>query len=138
MEQGLKQHCFSDPGLALSIKDSVDDRMLSMVKEGVKVLLPGLNTDDVYLVGRCLYANTVDAQWIVGPHPEDSDVILACGFNGEGFKHSIVVGEAVASIAQTSRVPASCWPVWGLLQKTCDPSRWDFPKRKKQEQTTVH
>ena len=46
------------------------------------------------LVMRCLYQNTPDKEFIIGPH-EDDDIVVACGFNGGGFQ----MGPMVARLA---------------------------------------
>jgi len=50
--------------------------------------------------GRCMYTNHLypDEVFVVGPHPTDSDIVIATGFGGEGFKFGAVVGELVADV----------------------------------------
>lgn len=98
LSEGLKAHCYDDPGILSEATDATDERMLESIQNGVRLLLPYLNPDDIFLSCRCFYANTTDGEWIVGHHPEDNDVILVSGFNGEGFKHNLVVGEFVADL----------------------------------------
>lgn len=47
---------------------------------------------------RCLYTEHLgpDEDFVVGPHPGESNVWTACGFAGEGFKFGPVVGFWVA------------------------------------------
>lgn len=47
----------------------------------------------------CLYTNSPDSHFIVGHHPNDSRVTLACGFSGHGFKFASVMGEVLADLA---------------------------------------
>jgi sarcosine oxidase len=49
----------------------------------------------------CLYTLTPDEHFILGPHPDHSTVVLACGFSGHGFKFAPVVGEIVADLVTT-------------------------------------
>ena len=35
---------------------------------------------------RCLYQNSPDLQMMVGAHPADARVVVACGFSGGGFQ----------------------------------------------------
>lgn len=47
----------------------------------------------------CLYTNTPDGHFVVDRHPEQRDVVFACGFSGHGFKFASVMGEALADLA---------------------------------------
>lgn len=47
----------------------------------------------------CPYTNTPDEDFVIGPHPQCDQVVLACGFSGHGFKFAPVVGEVLADIA---------------------------------------
>lgn len=51
----------------------------------------------------CMYTNTPDENFVVGPHPELSRVILAAGFSGHGFKLAPVIGEILADLALEGR-----------------------------------
>jgi sarcosine oxidase len=48
-----------------------------------------------------MYSNTPDQHFVVAQHPEHSNVTVACGFSGHGFKFVPVVGEVVADLATT-------------------------------------
>lgn len=75
--------------------------------------LPGDEADIRYPISRflpaaegpllglrvCLYTNTPDAHFIVDTHPQDSRVVIACGFSGHGFKFASVMGEVLADLA---------------------------------------
>ena len=43
---------------------------------------------------------TEDGYFVLGQHPFDSNVFVACAGNGEGFKFGMVLGEAVADLSQ--------------------------------------
>ncbi len=50
-------------------------------------------------VGKtCMYTMTPDEHFIIDHHPRHSNVVLASGFSGHGFKFSSVVGEVVADL----------------------------------------
>ena len=51
----------------------------------------------------CLYTNSPDGHFIIGPHPVHDNVILACGFSGHGFKFATVMGQALAELAIDGR-----------------------------------
>jgi sarcosine oxidase len=56
----------------------------------------------------CLYTNSPDGDFIVGPHPGHEHVTIACGFSGHGFKFASVMGEVLADLAATGKTP---WPI---------------------------
>jgi sarcosine oxidase len=53
----------------------------------------------------CLYTMTPDEHFVIDKHPEFSQVTLAAGFSGHGFKFASVLGEVLAELA-TDRKPA--------------------------------
>lgn len=46
----------------------------------------------------CMYTNTPDLHFIIGPHPEAERVLLLGGFSGHGFKFAPVIGEIAADL----------------------------------------
>jgi len=46
----------------------------------------------------CLYTMTPDEHFIIGPHRDHPDVIVAAGFSGHGFKFAPVVGEILGEL----------------------------------------
>lgn len=79
--------------------ERLNPELLQRQQEVAARYLPGVDIDKVQLWMRCLYQITSDGQFIVGAHPQDEDVILACGFNGHGFQQSPAVAELVCSYA---------------------------------------
>lgn len=53
----------------------------------------------------CMYASAPDDAFVLGPLGGTSQVVLACGFSGHGFKFVPVVGEIVADLVQTGTTP---------------------------------
>ncbi|MBC8108326.1 MAG: N-methyl-L-tryptophan oxidase [Anaerolineae bacterium] len=51
----------------------------------------------------CLYTNSPDSHFIIGEHPNDSRILLACGFSGHGFKFASVMGEVMCDLATKGR-----------------------------------
>jgi sarcosine oxidase len=47
----------------------------------------------------CMYTNTPDGHFVLATHPRYSNVAVACGFSGHGFKFVPVVGEILADLA---------------------------------------
>lgn len=46
----------------------------------------------------CMYTNTPDEHFVIGPHPSMEGVFVAGGFSGHGFKFASAVGEGVAAL----------------------------------------
>jgi sarcosine oxidase len=65
----------------------------------------------------CMYTNTPDEHFVIGRHPGQERVVVACGFSGHGFKFVPVVGEIVADLVAGDR---TSMPI-GLF----DPTRFD-------------
>ncbi|MGH3443677.1 MAG: N-methyl-L-tryptophan oxidase [Nitriliruptorales bacterium] len=61
--------------------------------------LPGLEAEPDG-ASACLYTNTPDGHFAIGPHPDLDDVVVAAGFSGHGFKFASVVGEVAADLAE--------------------------------------
>ncbi|MFN7021954.1 MAG: N-methyl-L-tryptophan oxidase [Phycisphaerales bacterium] len=56
----------------------------------------------------CVYENSPDGHFIIDRHPGASNVVVACGFSGHGFKFASVVGEVVAEMVLDG---GTRWPV---------------------------
>ena len=88
--------CAHHGGL-LTTADALDRTVTSdderQVREFVDVHLPQLGA--IVESRVCMYTNTPDENFVIGPHPEIPRVILACGFSGHGFKLAPAVGELV-------------------------------------------
>lgn len=53
----------------------------------------------------CLYTNTPDTDFLLGPHPIREDVVVAGGFSGHGFKFAPLVGRLAVDMATGEPVP---------------------------------
>ncbi len=51
----------------------------------------------------CMYTNSPDHQFIIDRHPNHSNVIVACGFSGHGFKCASGIGQVLAELALDGR-----------------------------------
>lgn len=51
----------------------------------------------------CLYTHTPDRHFLVDRHPEFSQVTIAAGFSGHGFKFTSVLGETLAELSLEGR-----------------------------------
>jgi len=53
----------------------------------------------------CLYTNTPDCHFVLGPHPDEPRLIVASACSGHGFKFATVIGEILADLATTGTSP---------------------------------
>jgi sarcosine oxidase len=51
----------------------------------------------------CIYTDTPDYHFILGPHPSEPRVVLASPCSGHGFKFASAIGEVVADLVTTGR-----------------------------------
>ncbi|HSR66426.1 MAG TPA: FAD-dependent oxidoreductase [Acidobacteriota bacterium] len=63
----------------------------------------------------CVYTRTPDRHFVMGPHPRISNVFLAGGGSGHGFKHGPLVGEYAAAMMSKNRPFPSQWRLDRLL-----------------------
>ncbi|MCX5262459.1 FAD-dependent oxidoreductase [Streptomyces sp. NBC_00199] len=65
----------------------------------LRLRIPAL-ADGRFLSGAaCTYTLTPDEHFVLSPHPHHSQVTIACGFSGHGFKFVPVIGETIADLA---------------------------------------
>ena len=69
-----------------------------VVREGIVSYFPDANGPTLALK-TCIFTNTPDEHFIIDAHPECSQVFIAAGFSGHGFKFCSVVGEIMADLA---------------------------------------
>jgi sarcosine oxidase len=68
------------------------------IQAALEAWMPGAGAR-VIETAVCQYDLTPDRNFVVGLHPDDSDVIVAGGFSGHGFKFAPVIGEIVTGLA---------------------------------------
>ena len=79
-----------------------------------------LNESIAAEIGRCTtrqvcqYTLTPDRHFVIDCHPANSNIVVAAGFSGHGFKFAPVVGELLADLAETG---STRWSV-GFLSAT--------------------
>ncbi|MDA4125512.1 MAG: N-methyl-L-tryptophan oxidase [Thaumarchaeota archaeon] len=49
--------------------------------------------------GTCIYTNTPDLNFAIGPHPDDSRITVVSACSGHGFKFASAIGEVAADLA---------------------------------------
>lgn len=70
----------------------------------------------------CKYEHTPDEDFIIDRHPLHSNVLVAGGFSGHGFKFSSVVGEILADLATSGATNHNIQP-FALSRFTPDHSQ---------------
>lgn len=99
-ENGLLKVSVHDPGPIIDPNVShqpdteVDDYLLSLVK----TYIPQAAEGQFALSRVCMYAMTPDEDFILDRVPGYSNVVVAAGFSGHGFKFGPVIGELMASL----------------------------------------
>ncbi len=78
------------------------EEIAAMYRDNVAPFLAGATGRCVKAV-TCLYTQTPDSGFVIGPHPESERIIIASPCSGHGFKHSAAIGEALAELAIDGR-----------------------------------
>jgi sarcosine oxidase len=76
----------------------VNDRDLIAVQEVISRRVPILT--DVLGAATCMYTNSPDSQYVVGPHPLSQRVTVLAGGSGRGFHQAQVIGEFAADCVE--------------------------------------
>eukprot|EP00438_Fugacium_kawagutii_P034153 Skav226361 [mRNA] locus=scaffold290:9058:10437:+ [translate_table: standard] len=99
----------------------LDTFALQKVQDFVRKKMPGLNAEQHVSYMRCLYQCTPDLHMILGRHPSDSSVVLACGFSGSGFQFA----PAIASVLSALVDDAVLTEQQQAILKKYDPARFE-------------
>jgi sarcosine oxidase len=82
--------------------DRIDRQMhpedVELICRFVGEVLPGLTPKPVR-AQVCMYTNTPDEHFLVGPPPGRPNLILLGGFSGHGFKFAPIIGEIAADLS---------------------------------------
>jgi len=80
-----------------SIERKVGSGDIEQVRELLRRFIPLADGPPVD-AATCLYTNTPDHHFVLGPHPGEPRVILASPCSGHGFKFAVAVGEVVSGL----------------------------------------
>jgi sarcosine oxidase len=83
-----------------TIDRTVHPHEIEAMQTRVRQTVPGLDGPSVHSA-TCMYSNTPDEHFVIARHPDATNVTVACGFSGHGFKFVPVVGEILADLATT-------------------------------------
>jgi sarcosine oxidase len=73
-----------------------------VLREGIRRYFPDADGPTMAMA-TCLFTNSPDEHFILDRHPEHTNVCLAAGFSGHGYKFCSVVGEIMADLALDRR-----------------------------------
>ena len=83
--------------------DRPDEERAALTRERVMRLLPRLGGR--LAVGLCLYTNSPDSEFVIGPHPRVPSVTISAGLSGHGFKFGPALGDMLAGLAVDGSSP---------------------------------
>ena len=81
-----------------TVRRDVDENDIEKVTRLLETYLPSAAGERRRSV-TCLYTNTPDGHFLIGPHPRHDEVLVVSACSGHGFKFASAIGEAVADIA---------------------------------------
>jgi len=97
-----------DPRESLASPDESDEAVL---RQAIEEFFP-LAGGELQRMQTCMFTNSPDGHFIIDRHPDSTNLIVAAGFSGHGFKFACVVGELLAALAcdpDASPVPLFAW-----------------------------
>ncbi len=99
-ESGVKaaMHSGGDPCTPETLLEGSGDAEIAELRSCVSRFIPALNGPLVRTV-PCMYTLTPDEHFVLSLHPEFSQVAIAAGFSGHGFKFASVIGEILAELS---------------------------------------
>ncbi len=86
----------------LTINREITDFDIEELRTQLAQFIPALNGPLTQAV-TCMYTMTPDEHFVIAAHPEFSNVSIAAGFSGHGFKFTSVVGEILADLASEGK-----------------------------------
>ena len=84
----------------------IDETDLARVTRFLKNYLPSVEADHVRN-DVCFYTMSPDEHFIIGQHPQHSNVTIGAGLSGHGFKFTPVLGQALADLACDGKTDVS-------------------------------
>ncbi|MEO8910147.1 MAG: N-methyl-L-tryptophan oxidase [Gemmatimonadaceae bacterium] len=83
---------------AEDVKRSVVDSEVSVLREALRPVIPGLADAPVLDSDVCLFTNTPDHDFVVDFHPQHRQVLVSSACSGHGFKFASAIGEVQADL----------------------------------------
>jgi sarcosine oxidase len=99
----IAEHALGDPTTADTIRRQIGPEEIEEIRRDfIARHMPAAN-GPVLATHTCMYTMTPDTHFIIDRYPQQSNVVLACGFSGHGFKFTPVVGEILADLVLEGR-----------------------------------
>lgn len=90
-----------DPATLSQDVTSVDiDRITGLARERIPEL-----TGEPVRTTVCMWTESEDGHWLVGPHPRRDRVIIGAGCNGRGFRYAPVLGSLLSDLVEGKKHP---------------------------------
>ncbi len=100
-DRGVKAAFFRANGTPAdpeTVDREVHGEEVGFIRGYLSEYVPPLDGELVHAT-TCMYTNTPDEHFVISLHPEHSQVAIAAGFSGHGYKFCSVVGEVLADLA---------------------------------------
>jgi sarcosine oxidase len=99
LNSGVKvaMHSGGDRCTPLTINREITSVDVEELRTQLRQFIPALNGDLLQAVA-CMYTMTPDEHFVLAKHPQFTNVSIAAGFSGHGFKFTSVVGEILADL----------------------------------------
>jgi sarcosine oxidase len=100
----LAFHGYGEMTRPAALRRDVDAEEIDEIRAALHDFLPGVG-GTLLAAKVCMYSLTPDEHFVLAPHPEAANVIVAGGFSGHGYKFCSVIGEIVTDLLErgTSR-----------------------------------
>lgn len=100
-EEGVKISFFRQGGLCTpeTIDRTVYPEEIAFVQQYLTDLLIPTLDGPCLETATCMYTTTPDEHFIISTHPHHTQVTIAAGFSGHGYKFCSVVGEVLTDLA---------------------------------------
>lgn len=85
-----------------SYSDEVSEDVIRQCRDFFREFIPALANSTVLETRVCIYNNTPDDDFIIDRHPQFSNVVIATGFSGHGFKFGPLIGRIAARMSADS------------------------------------
>jgi sarcosine oxidase len=86
-------------------RPEADDADIERVHRVLRALIPAA-AGPVRQTRTCVYTRSPDEHFILGPHPDWPQIVLASPCSGHGFKFASLIGEILADLATTGATEA--------------------------------
>lgn len=102
-ELGVKVAFFRTGRAARCTPDAIDrvvhSAEIRAMRDALAPCLPALSAGELVETITCMYTLTPDHHFVIGRHPDHSQVVIASPCSGHGYKFATVVGEILADLA---------------------------------------